>query len=539
MEHAEQPSQAPRPSRREVLRLAALAAGGALLRPAAGLASVARDADLVEATFATLGAALERGAATVAGLRDLYLERIAVVDAGENGTRALLELDEDARPTTSAGRLHGLPILLKDNIETAGRMLTTAGSLALAAAPAGRDAFLVRQLRAHGAMILGKTNLSEWANFRSTRSTSGWSARGGQTRNPYALDRNPCGSSSGSGVAVSANLCAAAVGTETDGSIVCPATANGIVGVKPTLGLVSRTGVVPIAHSQDTAGPMARTVRDAALLLAAMAGVDPEDPVTAQIPAAWRHDYFAALTARLDPGALRGAHIGVARNLFGFDPRVDALMEDALSAIAEAGATLVDPAELPHRGEYDDAEWTVLTYEFKADLERYLATRPETGMRTLADLITFNQAHREREMPWFGQEIFEQCAELGPLTEPEYREALATCRRLSRDEGLDRVIAEHRLDALVAPTGGPAWLTDWVNGDSYGGGYSTASAVAGYPHVTLPAGFVFGLPVGLSFFGPAWSEPALLGFAHAFEQATRHRRPPRFLPTAALSGTTG
>jgi len=539
MEHAEQPAQAPRPSRREVLRLAALAAGGALLRPAAGLASVAREVELVEATFATLGAALARGEATVAGLRDLYLERIAVVDAGENGTRALLELDEDARPATSAGHLHGLPILLKDNIETAGRMLTTAGSLALAAAPAGRDAFLVRRLRAHGAVILGKTNLSEWANFRSTRSTSGWSARGGQTRNPYALDRNPCGSSSGSGVAVSASLCAAAVGTETDGSIVCPATANGIVGVKPTLGLVSRTGVVPIAHSQDTAGPMARTVRDAALLLAAMAGVDVDDPATAEIPATWRGDYFAALTARLDPEALRGARIGVARNLFGFDSRVDALIEDALAAIAQAGATLVDPADLPHRGEYDDAEWTVLKYEFKADLERYLATRPETGMRTLADLIAFNQAHREREMPWFGQEIFEQCVELGPLTEPEYREALATCRRLSRDEGLDRVIAEHRLDALVAPTGGPAWLTDWVNGDSYGGGYSTASAVAGYPHVTVPAGFVSGLPVGLSFFGAAWSEPALLGFAHAFEQATHRRHPPRFLPTVALSGTTG
>ena len=535
--HEENPAQVSRPSRRELLRLAALTAGGALLRPAAGLAGLARDVELVEATFASLGAALARGEATVQGLRDLYLERIAVVDAGERGTRAVLELDEDARSATAAGRLHGLPILLKDNIETAGGMLTTAGSLALAAAPAGRDAFLVRRLRAHGAMILGKSNLSEWANFRSTRSTSGWSARGGQTRNPYALDRNPCGSSSGSAVAVAASLCAAAVGTETDGSIVCPATANGIVGVKPTLGLVSRTGVVPIAHSQDTAGPMARTVRDAALLLAAMAGVDVDDPATAEIPAAWRDDYFAALKARLDPGALRGARIGVARNLFGFDPRVDALMEEALAAIAEAGATLVDPAELPYRGEYDDAEWTVLKYEFKADVERYLTTRPETGMRTLADLIAFNEAHRDREMPWFGQEIFEQCVELGPLTEPEYREALATCRRLSRDEGLDRVIAGHRLDALVAPTGGPAWLTDWVNGDSYGGGYSTASAVAGYPHVTLPAGFVSGLPIGVSLFGGAWSEPALLGFAYAFEQATRHRRPPRLLPTVALSGS--
>jgi amidase len=332
-------------------------------------------------------------------------------------------------------------------------------------------------------------------------------------------------------VAVSASLCAAAVGTETDGSIVCPATANGIVGVKPTLGLVSRTGVVPIAHSQDTAGPMARTVRDAALLLAAMAGVDVDDPATAEIPATWRGDYFAALTARLDPGALRGARIGVARNLFGFDPRVDALIEDALAAIAQAGATLADPAELPHRGEYDDPEWTVLTYEFKADLERYLATRPETGMRTLADLIAFNQAHREREMPWFGQEIFEQAAEKGPLTESAYLEALHACRRITRDEGIDPLMDKHSLDALVAPTGGPAWTTDWVNGDHFVGGSSSAAAVSGYPSIAVPMGFIHRLPVDVSFFGRAWSEAALIRIAYAFEQATNARRPPRMLPS--------
>ncbi|MEZ5331937.1 MAG: amidase [Thermoanaerobaculia bacterium] len=521
---------AARPTRRDLLRWTAAAAGTVALRsiPAAGEKTTF---PLEIATFDDLAAALAAGRLTPASLRDLYLERIASHDAGASGTNALLEVDELARPAVASGPLHGLPILLKDNIETAGAMLTTAGSLALAEAPAGRDAFLVRRLRAHGAVILGKTNLSEWATFRSTRSTSGWSGRGGQTRNPYALDRNPCGSSSGSGVAASAAYCAAAVGTETDGSVVCPANASGVVGVKPTLGLVSRRGIVPIAHSQDTAGPMARTVRDAALLLAGMAGTDLDDPATAEIPAAWRDDYFAALTARLDVAALEGARLGVVRGLFGFDSRVDALMEDALAALSGAGATLVDPVELPHRGEYDDAEWTVLKYEFKADLEGYLRTRADTRMRTLADLIAFNEAHRAQEMPWFGQEIFEQCAELGPLTEPEYLEARELCRRLSRREGIDAALSGHRLDALVAPTGGPAWLTDWVNGDSYGGGFSTAAAVAGYPHVTVPAGFVAGLPVGLSIFGGAWSEPALLGYAYAFERATRHRQAPGFLPS--------
>lgn len=496
-----------------------------------------------EATLADLRGQLDSGALTARALTAAYLERIDALDRKGPGLRAVIEtnpdalkiaeaLDAERRDPAARGPLFGIPILVKDNIGSADRMTTAAGSLALEGSIAPRDAFLVERLRAAGAVILGKANLSEWANFRSTRSSSGWSGRGGQCRNPYALDRNPCGSSSGSGVAVSANLCAAAVGTETDGSIVCPSTATGIVGIKPTLGLVSRAGIIPLAASQDTAGPMARTVADAALLLGVLAGEDARDEATRAARGHVHEDY----TRFLDPGGLKGARLGVARKLAGFHPQVDRLFEDALAALKRAGAELIDPADVPHLREYDEAELEVLLYEFKAGVNAYLAgLGPGAPARSLADLIAFNQREQAREMPFFGQELFLQAQEKGGLETPAYREALAKCRRLSREEGLEAVLSEHELDALVAPTGGPAWLTDPVNGDHYtGGGASTPAAVAGYPHVTVPMGFAFGLPVGLSFLGDAWSEPALIRLAYAYEQATRHRQPPRFLPTLDL-----
>jgi len=418
-----------------------------------------------------------------------------------------------------------VPILLKDNIGTADRMTTTAGSLALEGSIPPRDAFIAARLREAGAVILGKANLSEWANFRSTRSTSGWSGRGGQCANPYALHRNPCGSSSGSGAAVAASLAPIAIGTETDGSIVCPSSACGIVGLKPTVGLWSRSMIIPISHTQDTAGPMARTVRDAAILLGVATGVDGADPATAASAGRSHADY----TQFLDPAGLRGARIGVVRARFGFDDRVDRVMEDALTAMREAGAVIVDEVEIPNQQDLGQLEGDVLSYEFKADLNAYLgALGPSAPIRSLEDAIRFNEEHADREMPYFAQEEFIAAQARGPLTEKAYLDAVERTRRLSGPEGIDAAMDAHTLDALVAPTGGPAWVTDWINGDHFSGGSSGTAARAGYPNITVPAGFVMGLPVGISFFGRAWSEPALLRFAFAFEQATRARRPPTF-----------
>ncbi len=499
---------------------------------------------LQEATVADLQGRMESGELSAQRITELYLERIeklnhqgpelnAILVTNPDALAVAQELDRERSQGKVRGALHGIPIIIKDNIDTADKMPTTAGSKALEGTFATSDAFVVQRLRDAGAVILAKANLSEWANFRSERSSSGWSGMGGQTRNPYALDRNPCGSSSGSGVAASASLCTLAIGTETDGSVVCPANANGLVGIKPTLGLVSRTGIVPIAHSQDTAGPMCRTVRDAAILLGVLCGEDPRDAITRAGASRAEADY----TRFLVDGGLMGARIGVWRDRFGFHERVDTVMEDALAALKDGGAEIIDPADIDSMGrEAGDAEFEVLLYEFKEDLNRYLAGRgPDTGPRTLEDLIAFNRSHADEEMPYFGQEIFLEAQEKGPLSDKAYQEALETCRRLARVEGIDKVVAEHKLDAIVAPTGGPAWTTDLINGDHFGGGSSSAAAVSGYANITVPAGFVFGLPVGMSFIGPAFSEPTLLRLAYGFEQATNVRRAPRLLPTADLS----
>ena len=466
-----------------------------------------------------------------------YLERIDQLDRKGPALHSIIEtnpaaltlaeeLDRERRLKGPRSPLHGIPVLLKDNIDTADRMTTTAGSLALEGSVARRDSGVAARLRAAGAVLLAKANMSEWANIRSTHSTSGWSARGGQCRNPYALDRNPCGSSSGSAVAVAANLVPVAIGTETDGSIVCPASATGIVGLKPTVGLVSRAGIIPISHTQDTAGPLCRTAADAAALLTVLAGVDPRDTATAAAKAHLQPDY----TRFLDPNGLRGARIGIPRaKFFGYSDVTDRLAEDALEVLRRNGAVLVDPADIPHAGEYDDDELEVLLYEFKADLASYLSELgSEARVKSLADLIEFNQQNRDREMPYFGQELFLQAEKKGPLTSAAYRKSLAKCRRLSRELGIDAVMGKHRLDALVAPTGNPAWPTDLVNGDHFTGGSSTPAAVAGYPSVSVPMGFAYGLPVNLSFFGRAWSEPTLIKIGYAFEQATKHRRAPTF-----------
>jgi len=495
-----------------------------------------------EITVAKLQQEMQSGRLTARAVTEKYLARIEQVDKHGPALNSVIELNPEALATAeeldrerkakgTRGQLHGIPVLIKDNIATRDRMMTTAGSLALVGARPPKDAFVVKRLREAGAVILGKANLSEWANIRSSHSTSGWSGRGGLTRNPYALDRNPCGSSSGSGAAVSANLCALAIGTETDGSIVCPSGVNGIVGIKPTVGLISRAGIIPIAHSQDTAGPVARNVTDAAILLGALTGVDNDDPATEASRDKALRDY----TKFLDPGGLRGSRIGVARKSFGISDAVDRLMDQAISEMKRQGAVLVDPADLGPM-EVGESEFAVLLCELKADLNSYLAALgPGAPVHTLQEIIEFNERNRQREMPYFGQDTFIKAQAKGPLTEKEYLDALEKNHRLTRKEGIDAVMEKFQLDALVAPTGGPAWLTDLVNGDHDTGGSSTPAAVAGYPNITVPAGFVFGLPVGISFFGKAYSEPTLLKLAYAFEQATRHRRTPQFLLTADLS----
>lgn len=495
--------------------------------------------ELDEMTVAQLQDAMASGRYTARRLVDLYLQRIEAIDRTGPALRSVIEVNPDAGSIADAldaertakgprGPLHGIPVLIKDNIDTADRMSTSAGSLALEGSIAARDAFVVSRLRTAGAVILGKTNLSEWANFRSTKSASGWSARGGQVRNPYVLDRNACGSSSGTGAAIAANLGAIGIGTETDGSIVCPSNASALVGLKPTIGLVSRSGIIPISHTQDTAGPMTRTVADAAMLLTAMTGADPRDTATARAPRA-TVDYSKALNAN----ALKGARIGVPRaRFFGYSPSADRLANAAIATLKAQGAVIVDPADIPTAARLDECEFDILLYEFKDGLNAYLKQLgPKAKVRSLEELIAFNEREKDREMPFFGQEIFLMAQKKGALTSPAYRKALAGCSRMSRTQGIDAVMTKHRLDALVAPTGSPAWPIDPVNGDHFLGASSTPAAVAGYPNITVPAGFAYGLPVGISFIGVPWSEAKLLSFAYAYEQATRHRRPPEFLPT--------
>ena len=531
--------------RRAFLEMTAAGAAYLATRPLAAAAAETTTGGhfvLQEASASDLAARLAKGELTSHQLTQAYLERIAALDHSGPSINSIIELNPDALAIAEAldreakekgrrGPLHGLPVLIKDNIDTADRMHTTAGSLALSENIARRDATVAARLRSAGCVILGKTNLSEWANFRSTHSTSGWSGRGGQTRNPYALDRNPCGSSSGTGAALSASLAALGIGTETDGSIVCPSSGNGLVGLKPTVGLVSRAGIIPISASQDTAGPMCRTVRDVAMLLSVLTGEDPRDAATVRSKGKTDADY----TTFLDAQGLRGARVGIARQYFGFSDQVDALMHEAIDVMKGLGATFVDPADMDSSGKYDEAESLVLSYEFKDGVNAYLnECIPAVAARNLAGLIRFNETHRDREMPWFGQELFEKAEKRGSLTTPEYVEALKKCHQLSRQEGLDALLAKHKLDVVIAPTGGPVWPTDLLNGDHFTGGYSTASAVSGYPHITVPAGRVGGLPVGISFFAGAWSEGKLLRYAYAFEQATRHRVAPKYLSTVQL-----
>ncbi|RKG82058.1 amidase [Corallococcus exercitus] len=536
-------------SRRTLLGAAAAVTGALAARDARAAAPAAAAPgafELEEATVAELRAGLESGKHTARGLTEAYLARIRALDrTGDLPLCSVIELNPDALTLADAldaerkakgarGPLHGIPVLIKDNIATADKMQTTAGSLALVGAVPPRDAFIVERLRAAGAVLLGKTNLSEWANFRSTHSTSGWSGRGGLCRNPYALDRTPSGSSSGSGAATAASFCAVSVGTETDGSIVSPASACALVGLKPTVGLVSRAGIIPISSTQDTAGPMTRTVADAAALLSVLAGEDPRDTATAAGKGRAHPDY----TKFLDPKGLAGARIGVPRErFFGYHPATDAIVERALEVMKAQGAVLVDPVTLPNVAKLDEPELEVMLYEFKAGLEAWLAQLGEGApVRTLADLIAFNEKNREREMPYFGQELLLQAQKKGPLTDVAYKKALAACRRYSRAEGLDAVMNKHKLDVLVAPTQAPAGPIDLVLGDHWLGSSSTPAAVSGYPTITMPAGDVYGLPVGVSFIGRAWSEPVLLKLAFAYEQASHARRKPTFLRSVDLRG---
>lgn len=500
--------------------------------------------ELFEQPVTVLAERMRNGSLTSRALTQRYLSRIESIDRSGPRLRSVIEVNPDALAIADerdaerkAGRvrgpLHGIPVLIKDNIDTADRMKTSAGSLALADNIAARDAFIVQRLRDAGAVLLGKTNLSEWANFRSTRSSSGWSARGGQTINPYVLDRNPCGSSSGTGTAIAADLASIGIGTETDGSIICPAGINGLVGVKPTVGLWSRSGIIPISSSQDTAGPMARTVADAAALMGVLIGNDPRDPISARGVRESSTDYATSLNA----SSLKDARIGVARSTAGFNPKVDKLLDEAIAAMKSAGAIIVDPANIAGGSKIGDPEFDVLLYEFKEGLNAYLAsTGSAVKVKTLKDVIEFNEREREREMPWFGQEIFIRAQDKTP-TRAAYLKARAACIRLARTEGIDATLTKHRLDAIVLPSNQPAWTTDHLNGDHYTGGNTTFAAVAGYPSVTVPMGQVHELPVGLSFVGPAWSDQLLMSLAYSFEQTTRARRSPKFLTT--LGGRAG
>jgi amidase len=537
-------------TRRKFVELGA-AAGAASLAVPGLLAAALRPSgaqemkafELDEITIAELQDGMKSGKFTARTIVEKYLERIEAIDRRGPALNSVIELNPDALAIADAldaerkakgarGPMHGVPVLIKDNIGTADRMMTTAGSLALLGFTPEKDSGVAQRLRESGAVILGKTNLSEWANFRSNHSSSGWSGRGGQTRNPYALDRNPCGSSSGSGAAVAASLCAVTVGSETDGSIVCPASANGVVGIKPTLGLVSRSGIIPIAHSQDTAGPICRTVADAAILLGAMAGIDPADVATEDSRGKAQTDY----TKFLDRGGLRGARIGVIRKFFDFNDGFAPLMDSLFGVMRREGAVLVDPVQIESIGKFDKSEVEVLEFEFKADLNAYLAAAgSKVPVRSLKEIIEFNERNREKEMPFFGQDIMVRSEARGPLTEQAYLNALENNHRLTRTEGIDAAMDKHQLDALVAPTAGPSWLTDHITGDHDTGGSSSLAAVAGYPNINVPAGFIFGMPVGISFFGRAWSEPVLIRIAYAFEQATRLRKAPRFLQTVDVT----
>lgn len=493
--------------------------------------------ELDEATVASLQEAMKSGKYTSRSITELYLQRIEALDKQGPSLHSVIEtnpealhiasaLDEERKAKGPRGPLHGIPILLKDNIDTADKMTTTAGSLALAGSTPSQDSTVAKKLREAGAVILGKANLSEWANIRSSKSSSGWSGRGGQCRNPYILDRNPCGSSSGSGSATSANLTALSIGTETDGSIVCPSSTCGIVGIKPTVGLVSRAGIIPISHSQDTAGPMCRTVADAAAVLSAIAGVDPRDAATAASTGKAQTDY----SQFLDPNGLKGMRIGVSRADMGFSARVDKLIEDAIAALTKGGAEVVDKTDIESLKALGDNETEVLLFELKAGLNAYLATLGDKApVKTLKDIIDFNDKNADRELQYFGQELFIQAEAKAGLSDPKYLAALKKSQQLARAQGIDKVMAEHKLDAILAPANGPAWTTDHVNGDHFVGGSSTAAAVAGYPNITVPCGFVGGLPIGISFFGRAWSEPTLIRIAYAYEQATKHRKAPKFL----------
>ncbi|MBK7320162.1 amidase [Candidatus Villigracilis affinis] len=510
------------------------------LSPNLNITSPVVGADMQEQTISELQKKMTSGELTSRQLTELFLERIDSVDRRGPKLNSVIEtnpdalsiastLDEERRAGKVRSQLHGIPILIKDNIDTRDRMQTTAGSLALEGHIAPRDAFIVKQLRKAGAIILGKTNLSEWANFRGRRSISGWSSRGGLTHNPYALDRSACGSSSGSGAATAANLCAAAVGTETDGSVICPAQTNGIVGIKPTLGLLSRSGIIPIAHSQDTAGPMARTVADAAILLGAMTGTDEKDPSTKRGSKHIVKDY----SKFLDPNGLKGARIGVARNMCGTDARIIKIFEASIEAMKQQGAVIVDPANVLNFNKFGATEVDVLHYEFKADLNKYLAGS-NSKLKTMAEIIKFNEENKTRVLQYFGQEHMLAAQEKGSLRDKKYREALAKNLLLTRKNGIDAALKKYKLDAIIVPSGGPAWMIDLANGDSTNWDMESTSpaAVAGYPHITVPAGYIFGLPVGISFFSTAWQEPTLIKLAYAFEQATKVRKPPQFLATA-------